>query len=60
MTKHPRLMYLAQKKKKANSNGMPKTLMSSKMQQKSLRREKPEAKPKCDQAENTYRRRPWR
>ncbi len=51
--KHPHLMYLAQKgKKKANSNKMPKTLMLSNMQQKSLRREKPEAKPKSDQAEH--------
>jgi len=47
-------MYLAQKKKKkkANPNGMPKTLMLSNMQQKSLRREKPEDKPKSVQAEH--------
>ncbi len=54
--KHPWLMYLAQKekKKKANPNGMPKTLMLSNMQQKSLRREKPEDKPKSVQAEHLW------
>jgi hypothetical protein len=39
------------KKEEANPNGMPKIMLSN-MQQKSLRKEKPEDKPKSDQAEH--------